>query len=190
MITPQLVFMVAGIVLLVTSFVLLVVALVYYVRNDIRGVRDDLAGRTRRGEGATRDRRAATRRRSNAGVARTSVGRRAAGVPDDLVADAQPEEDQVETVIDTKLHGAPQNAAGISSDAYDVNDDIPTLVTSVGDYHQTNMSDKSLNDADVPTLVEEGGEGVAARRAGDDAPSFVVTKSILAIHSNEIITVG
>lgn len=194
MITPQLVFMILGIVLLVAAVVLLVVALVYYVRNDIRGVQDDLAGRARRGGGTARNHRTTARERSTVRSTRPDVGQKsvmdveAAG---DIAS--PPLEDDLDTELDTKLRAVPQQMGGVNSDAYDINDDIPTLVTSVGDYHQTNMADKSLNEADMPTTVDENEDEVPTmveRASTGDAPVFVVTKSIVAVHSKEIIAVG
>ncbi len=197
MITPQLVFMVAGIVLLVAAAVLLIISLVYYVSNDIRGVQDDLAGRTRRGGGSARDRGSASRRRANTRSV-SSVSNQSTPAPDmeanvDVGAVVQPAEDEVDTVLDTKLRKVSQDAAGVNSDVIDINDDIPTLVTSVGDYHRNDMPENYLNDADVPTVVDGSEDEMPTRverTNATDVPHFVVTKSILAIHSNEIITVG
>ena len=194
MITPQLVFMILGIVLLVAACVLLVVALVYYVRNDIRGVQDDLAGRARRGGGAARNRRTTGRERSAVRRTRPDVGQRPLMDVEAASGIASPSvEDNLDTELDTKLRAVPQRMRGVNSDAYDVNDDIPTLVTSVGDYHQTNMADKSLNEADMPTAVDENEDEVLTiveQASTGDAPVFVVTKSIVAVHSKEIIAVG
>ena len=194
MITPQLVFMILGIVLLVAAAVLLVVALVYYVRNDIRGVQDDLAGRARHGRGA-RSRTNSAPRRSNARPANVVPGQMNLGRGNDAAygGSVQPAEDELDTELDTKLRRVPQGMTGVNSDAYDVNDDIQTLVTSAGDYHRIDMTDKSLNEADMPTTVDKNEDEVSTvveQASTGDAPVFVVTKSILAVHSKEIIAVG
>lgn len=193
MITPQLVFMILGIVLLLAAVVLLVVALVYYVRNDIRGVQDDLAGRARRDRGA----RARTTARRSTNVRRSNLvpGQVTPGGGNDAThgGAAQPAEDELDTELDTKLRRVPQGMTGVNSDAYDVNDDIQTLVTSAGDYHRIDMTDKSLNEADMPTTVDKNEDEVSTvveQASTGDAPVFVVTKSILAVHSKEIIAVG
>ena len=196
-ITPQLVFMVLGIVALVVAAVLLVMAIAYYVRNDIRGVQDDLSGKTRQGQATSATNRS-RRRRDTYHPAQVDTPSFAAVDPDDEqvrnVAGGvvQPAEDDLDTVLDTKLRKI-ANAGAVSSDTYDVNDDIPTLVTSAGDYHNSSVPERNVNDEDAPTMVE-GEEGELPTEveaaAADGRPSFVVTRSILAIHANEVITVG
>ncbi|MBR3157752.1 MAG: hypothetical protein IKF14_01490 [Atopobiaceae bacterium] len=192
MITPQFVFMVMGIVLLVAAVILLIVSIVYYVRNDIRDVQYDLAGRTRRGGGSARDRGTAVRGRSVARGSRPSSSEMPRGAEMNAAADVvvQQGEDEVETVLDTKLRAVPQNNSDVNSDAYDINDDIPTLVTSVDHYDEGAVSEQKLNESDLPTLVDESEDDVRTQieQVGEANASFVVTKSILAINSKEIIT--
>ncbi len=195
MITPQFVFMIAGIVLLVVAAVLLIISLVYYVSNDIRGVQDDLAGRKRRGRGSARSRGAVSRERANTRGVRSASNLKAADRKEniDVSAVVQLAEDEVDTVVDTKLRKVSRDMVGVNSDAYDINDDIPTVVPSKGYYHRNNMPENYLNDIDVPTVVDGSEDEVPTqveRTNATNVPHFVVTKSILVIHSSEIISVG
>ena len=184
MITPQLVFFVAGIVLLVVAVVLAIVAAVYFFRQNIRGVMDDLSGRTRQQHAGTDSRRSGRSKRHRDGV-------RAQGpdvVPDQAAPKApafvsQPAEDELDTVLDTKLRKVPQRYAAVSPDGGDANDDIPTVVTSLG---------QGPDDADVPTTVESDDDIPTQVEAapGDATGVFRVTRSIVAIHTNEVITAG
>ena len=196
-ITPQLIFFIAGIAALVVAAILFVIAMTYYTRQDIRGVKNDLAGKARQGQRSNAVTRGRTSRRVGApSNVRPSVnqGAPANAMQQTPVAAAQNFEDDTDTVLDTKLRRVPQNIANVNSYSRDVNDDIPTVVTSVGDYHRQGVKqNQTQNDADVPTLVEENEEELPTqveKTAAAEASSFVVTKSILAIHSNEIITAG
>ena len=175
MITPQLVFFIVGIVALVAAVGLLIAAGVYFVRQDIRGVMDDLSGKTRQG-GADAGRGA--RRRRSAPARPAAVAPHNVGVVarESAAAMARPSEDEVDTVLDTKLRKVPQGGQ-IISDGRDINDDMPTLVTSAEGYHQANMPEMSREDG-IPTEV------------GESTSGFVVTKSLVAIHANEVITAG
>ena len=196
-ITPQLVFIVLGIVALVVAAVLLIMAITYYVRNDIRGVQNDLSGKTRQGQAASASNRS-RRRHDTRRPSQADAPSFAAVDPDDEqvrnVAGGvvQPAEDELDTILDTKLRKV-TGAVSISSDTYDVNDDIPTLVTSAGDYHNFSVPERNVNDEDAPTMVEGEEEELPTEveaAAADGRPEFVVTRSVLAIHANEVITVG
>lgn len=195
MITPQLVFMIIGIAAIVAGVVLVAVAFMYYFKNDIRGVKDDLSGKARQNDARGRRRQSRGQHRNvqarsaDTGTS-TSPGVQVRDVPGAIV---QPLEDDLDTVLDTKLRKVPSGYAGVSSDGYDVNDDTPTLVTSVGDYHLNDLPERNLNEADMPTAVDNGEEELPTqvnRTVQGSALSFVVTKSILAIHTDEIITTG
>lgn len=192
-ITPQLVFRVLGIAFLVIGAILVAVTVSYFFRQDIRGVMDDLAGRKRRGETS------GSRRRPG----RPAAQRRGGGasqtprVDEEVVREApgavvQPSEDELDTVLDTKLRKVPQRMPGVNSDGRDVNDDTPTLVTALGDYHRSNVAESKLTDDDASTVVngnEQDTPTEVEHRAA--APSsFTITRSIVAIHANEVITAG
>lgn len=194
MITPQMFFLVAGIVLCVASGALAVAAVVYYIRNDIRGVRADLAGETR-GTGQA-GRRSATPKASNARRTPRKRAQRANDSDEEILHNApefmsQPMEDDLDTVLDTKLRRIDAGGPEFSYGSKDVNDDIPTLVTSMGVYHRSGASEANMNDEDAPTIVdgsEEDAPTAVEETSADAEPSFVVIKSILAINSSEIIT--
>lgn len=191
MITPQSIFMILGVVAFALSALMLAIALVYYFRNDIRGVKDDLSGKARR-VGQTEQRyrpRGGTLGRSASGQSRAGIVQEQEAL-DGPAAGSQPAEDDLETVLDTQLRAVPQEFRAVSSDGHGVNDDIPTLVTSMDDYHRIGVSEDDLNDAEMPTVVEDCHEELSSgtRSAVDQgSPSFVVTKGILALHSSEII---
>lgn len=203
MVTPQFVFMVMGITSFVVAAILLVVSVFYFVRNDVRGVMDDLSGKTRQvgaSQGPRPRRRASWARQTGresmapqAGIPFSVQQSTAMGQAGRQTPVSQSVEDDLDTVLDTKLRRVAANYGGVSSDIQDVNDGIPTLVTSVGEYHRNNMSEMNLGDADSPTMVESAEDGMPtqmeSRSAAYDS-RFVVTKSILAIHSKEVIAVG
>lgn len=193
MITPQLVFMVAGIVSLVTSVILLIVSIAYFMRNDIRGVMDDLSGKTRTSG-------TATHARSESGRAKRQKRKGHTSIQDQVSQDAsvretqgdgfQSLEDDLDTVLDTKLRKV---TPGISSDTHNINDDTPTVVTSIGEYHQEDSHEMKLKNQNGSDVLD-GTEGALPTQVESEPVAygnqFVVTKSILAIHSQEIIAVG
>ena len=194
-ITPQLIFFIAGIAALVVAAILFVIAMTYYSRQDIRGVKNDLAGKARQGQrGASTVRRTTRSTRASRNTQRSVVDdARRGNVYEPTGGMSQQPEDDMDTILDTRLRQVPQGMGGVSSYNQSINDDIPTVVTFLGDYHNGEVSKQSENDANAPTLVEENEEDLPTQvdqANAVDASSFVVTKSILAIHSNEIITAG
>lgn len=194
--TLQLALLVASIAAFAVAVLLLVWAAHTYVSQDIRGVMNDLSGKSRQGNrasGSARRRRQGVQRHTlHGGVSVDS----AAGLVDAAVqgvahAPGPVSEDDLDTVLDTKLRKLPQEYVQVSSDMHDVNDDMPTLVTSIPDYHQNDAADANVGDADDPTYVGQDSDDVPTEVEGttsSDAHPFVITQSILAIHSSEIIT--
>lgn len=181
MFTPQNVLLIVGIVSIVVAVVMAILAAVYYTRNDIKSVMDDLSGRTRRNAGVgetTRRRRQRTRGNisSQRNATDDAVVQMAVG------AVTAPSEDDLETLLDSKLQPGVQETYEVNNDSYDVNDDMPTVAMTVSEYHQNNVTQTSMEDADSPTVLD----GVET----EGASVFVVTRSIIAIHSNEIIAAG
>lgn len=179
-----------GIAAFVVAGVFLALAAHTFFAQDIRGVMADLSGQARvgartgstqatgRGRGSTRSRRPSRRRYE--GLASQEVPQEAppgqgVGVPNTT------SEDGIDTILDTALREAHRNAMGISNDSRYINDDMPTLVTSIAEYPQQ-VGMQTGDSTEAPTAVE----GAGSTSSG----SFRISRSIVAISSNEVISVS
>ena len=74
----------------------------------------------------------------------------------------------------------------ISYDIEDGSDDMPTIVTSVDQYHVLCYAGKAESGATTFEGSEESSEAIRAQEASDSA--FLVTTRIVIIHSDGVIT--
>lgn len=191
-ITPQSVFLVLGIVGIVVAVVLLVIAIVYYVRNDIRAVQDDLSGKARQGRvssTASRGRRRRDRQAPQAAVQSDGA------IPLDDTREVEragrpmrPSEDEIDTVLDTKLHKVAEGNI-VNSDQKDINDDMNTVTATSSGYHEGDITERTMGNCAELSKNKDGEDDLPTEVEGD-RPEFVVTRSMLAINSAEVITAG
>lgn len=174
--SPQRIFFILGIVLFVVAALLAVVAAYVFVSQDIRSVMDDLSGRTRgKNIEKLRDRGS---RRSRGNVAKGE----AVAVVQSMAEIAEPSAGAPQSVPTDSNSAA--SMPEINYDIDDGNDDIPTVVTSMDQYH---LKGYAFNGESGDSRQDDS-VGVADS-AGDNTP-FRVTKRIVLVHSDGVITAG
>lgn len=172
----QQLFFFAGIAAFVLAGVFAAIAGYVFVTKDIRSVMDDLSGRSRE--------RNILSLRGGANV-RPKGGARLSEV-------AQPNSNAVGSYSVSggmQADQMPQSSATpmpvVNFDIDDGSDDIPTVVTSFDQYHSESYAKNEGGDIaaddDLATVVD--GRAVAS-------PSFKVTKRIVLVHSEGVITAG
>lgn len=173
--SAQRAFFILGIALFVAAVVLAIVSAYVFVSKGIRTVMDDLSGKTR-GNDIRNLRGRVTRQRGKAakGDAASSAGGRFA------VGEPSPEAPQVGPAGEVAAGNVPE----INYDIEDSSDDIPTVVTSLDQYHTGGYAhDGGALGAydDLETAVED---------SGAVASTFRVTRRIVLVHSDGVITAG
>ena len=176
----------AGIAFIVLAVVLAIVAIAYYVKQDIRGVMDDLSGKARQRGGMSQgsaSRRSSARRRKRTPAKAEGTMLAGAEVREAQVKTSDSKEDELETVLDTKLRKVSRVSTGSNANKNEAADEVPTLVTSTDGYYKNGKPESRIQMGDeAPTQVE--------RALGRASSTFVVTRSIISINSGEVITAG
>lgn len=172
----QQIFFFAGIAAFVLAVVFAAIAGYVFVTKDIRSVMDDLSGRSRE--------RNILGLRGGANVRPKGGARHSEAVQHNSSADGS---DSVSGGI--QANQVPQSSAApipvVNFDIDDGSDDIPTVVTSFDQYHSVSYAENEggdiAADGDLATVVDA--QAVAS-------PSFKVTKRIVLVHSEGVITAG
>lgn len=156
---------------------------------DVRGVMDDLSGRRRvvgqSGAGARRGRSGGAARRSNAVNAETAQ----AGQVQFSEVRAVDDEDNVETVVDAALRPVSVPSAAINSDKTTASAYKSAAQGMGGTYHQNDAA-SSAHELDAPTMVDGGDEVPTSVEGAMALPVFRVSRRIVLIHSDEVISAG
>lgn len=181
---PHLLLQIVGFVAFFLSLVLAVVAGVYYIRNDVHAVKNNLLGRVQMIESVESGKRSVKRASdllsTGSALDQTRIESRAS------------EEDELETVLSADARRTSSGDTSlISYDESDINDEMPTLVNSKGDYHQTSNA-KAVTDYGNSVIVETSEDGLpteVSHANTDEEPLFQVTTSIHFVPSEEIIAV-
>lgn len=168
------------------SAIMAVLSVYTYFTLDIRGVMDDLSGR-RRATAQPIGRRIRSRSgfRGRGGSATVD---RTVSTSADLDLQVIDEEDNVETVVDTALRPSAVSSSAVNSDKSTGNAYKNAAQSTYGTYHR---NDIGLDAGEVEkTVVEGAGELATEVDESDFASAFRISRRIVFIHSDEVISVS
>jgi len=188
-VTPQQVVFYIGISAFVVAAAMAAWSAYTVLALGVRGVMDDLSGRRRvvgqSSVGSRRKRAGGAARRSNAAAAEVIE----MGQGQFSEVRAVDDEDNVETLVDAALRPVAVSSTEVNSDKTKASAYKSAAQGMRGTYHQNGVSNVA-HEVDAPTTVDGGDEVPTSVEGAAPLPAFRVSRRIVLIHSDEVISAG